>query len=150
VPVDVLDAVLGEEHVLGAAQSDAFGAELARHFGVARDIGIGAHADLAAELVGPLHEALQHAGGWVGIGQNTLRGGVGELVKIAVERGRKANPNLEIGICGEHGGEPSSVQFCYRVGMDYVSCSPFRVPIARLAAAQAAISGDKTETQRTA
>jgi pyruvate,orthophosphate dikinase len=76
--------------------------------------------------------------------------GVGELVKIAVERGRKANPNLEIGICGEHGGEPSSVQFCYRVGMDYVSCSPFRVPIARLAAAQAAISGDKTETQRTA
>src|SRR5450631_3736248 len=76
--------------------------------------------------------------------------GVGQLVKIAVERGRKANPNLEIGICGEHGGEPSSVQFCYRVGMDYVSCSPFRVPIARLAAAQAAISGDKTQTQRTA
>jgi pyruvate,orthophosphate dikinase len=76
--------------------------------------------------------------------------GVGELVKIAVERGRKANPKLEVGICGEHGGEPSSVQFCYRVGMDYVSCSPFRVPIARLAAAQAAISGDKTETQRTA
>jgi pyruvate,orthophosphate dikinase len=75
--------------------------------------------------------------------------GVGQLVKIAVERGRKANPNLEIGICGEHGGEPSSVQFCYRVGMDYVSCSPFRVPIARLAAAQAAISGDSTETSRT-
>ena len=76
--------------------------------------------------------------------------GVGQLVKIAVERGRKTNPKLEVGICGEHGGEPSSVQFCYRVGMDYVSCSPFRVPIARLAAAQAAISGDKTETQRTA
>jgi pyruvate,orthophosphate dikinase len=57
---------------------------------------------------------------------------------------------LEIGICGEHGGEPSSVQFCYRVGMNYVSCSPYRVPIARLAAAQAAISGDKSETQRTA
>jgi pyruvate,orthophosphate dikinase len=75
--------------------------------------------------------------------------GVGELVKIAVERGRKANPKLEIGICGEHGGEPSSVQFCYRVGMDYVSCSPFRVPIARLAAAQAAISGDGSETSRT-
>src|ERR1035438_9919170 len=75
--------------------------------------------------------------------------GVGQLVKIAVERGRKANPELEIGICGEHGGEPSSVQFCYRVGMDYVSCSPFRVPIARLAAAQAAISGDSTETSRT-
>ena len=76
--------------------------------------------------------------------------GVGILVKMAVEAGRKTNKNLEIGICGEHGGEPSSVQFCYRVGMDYVSCSPFRVPIARLAAAQAAISGDKTEAQRTA
>ena len=76
--------------------------------------------------------------------------GVGQLVKMAVERGRKTNPKLEIGICGEHGGEPSSVQFCYRVGMNYVSCSPYRVPIARLAAAQAAISGDKSETQRTA
>jgi pyruvate,orthophosphate dikinase len=76
--------------------------------------------------------------------------GVGILVKMAVEAGRKTNKNLEVGICGEHGGEPSSVQFCYRVGMDYVSCSPFRVPIARLAAAQAAISGDKSEAQRTA
>jgi pyruvate,orthophosphate dikinase len=76
--------------------------------------------------------------------------GVGILVKMAVDAGRKTNKNLEIGICGEHGGEPSSVQFCYRVGMDYVSCSPFRVPIARLAAAQAAISGDKSEAQRTA
>jgi pyruvate,orthophosphate dikinase len=76
--------------------------------------------------------------------------GVGQLIKIAVERGRKTNPKLEIGICGEHGGEPSSVQFCYRVGMNYVSCSPYRVPIARLAAAQAAISGDKSETMRTA
>jgi pyruvate,orthophosphate dikinase len=76
--------------------------------------------------------------------------GVGILVKMAVDAGRKTNKNLEIGICGEHGGEPSSVQFCYRVGMDYVSCSPFRVPIARLAAAQAAISGDKSDLQRTA
>ena len=76
--------------------------------------------------------------------------GVGILVKMAVDAGRKTNKNLEVGICGEHGGEPSSVQFCYRVGMDYVSCSPFRVPIARLAAAQAAISGDKSESQRTA
>jgi pyruvate,orthophosphate dikinase len=76
--------------------------------------------------------------------------GVGKLVKMAVDAGRKTNPKLEIGICGEHGGEPSSVQFCYRVGMNYVSCSPYRVPIARLAAAQAAISGDKSETQRTA
>jgi pyruvate,orthophosphate dikinase len=76
--------------------------------------------------------------------------GVGKLVKMAVEDGRKTRPDLEIGICGEHGGEPSSVQFCYRVGMDYVSCSPYRVPIARLAAAQAAISGDKSEAMRTA
>jgi pyruvate,orthophosphate dikinase len=75
--------------------------------------------------------------------------GVGRLVKLAVEEGRAGNPKLEVGICGEHGGEPSSVQFCYRVGMDYVSCSPYRVPIARLAAAQAAISGDSTEMQRT-
>jgi pyruvate,orthophosphate dikinase len=76
--------------------------------------------------------------------------GVGQLVKIAVEKGRKTRKDLEIGICGEHGGEPSSVQFCYKVGMNYVSCSPYRVPIARLAAAQAAISGDKSEAMRTA
>jgi pyruvate,orthophosphate dikinase len=77
--------------------------------------------------------------------------GVGQLVKIAVDAGRKTRKDLEVGICGEHGGEPSSVQFCHRVGMDYVSCSPYRVPIARLAAAQAAISkGDQSETKRTA
>jgi len=67
--------------------------------------------------------------------------GVGQLVEIAIKRGRSVRPDLKIGICGEHGGEPSSVKFCYRVGMNYVSCSPFRVPIARLAAAQAAIEG---------
>jgi len=76
--------------------------------------------------------------------------GVGKLIEMAVKLGRKTRPDLEIGICGEHGGEPSSVEFCYRVGMDYVSCSPYRVPIARLAAAQAAISGDKSEAARTA
>ncbi len=76
--------------------------------------------------------------------------GVGLLVEWAVRKGRETRPNLEIGICGEHGGEPSSVQFCYRVGMDYVSCSPYRVPIARLAAAQAAIAGEKSEAMRTA
>jgi len=67
------------------------------------------------------------------------RQGIGQLVKIAVEKGRKANPNLIIGICGEHGGEPGSIEFCHQVGLDYVSCSPYRVPIARLSAAQAAI-----------
>src|SRR5215467_834474 len=76
--------------------------------------------------------------------------GVGKLIRMALESGRKTRPDLEVGICGEHGGEPSSVQFCFRVGMDYVSCSPYRVPIARLAAAQAAISGDKSEAMRTA
>jgi pyruvate,orthophosphate dikinase len=68
------------------------------------------------------------------------REGVGELVRIGIERGRKTRPKLEVGICGEHGGEPSSVEFCHQVGMDYVSCSPFRVLTARLAAAQAAAS----------
>lgn len=65
--------------------------------------------------------------------------GVGQLIKMAVEKGRRSRPGLKCGICGEHGGEPSSVKFCHRVGLDYVSCSPFRVPIARLAAAQAAV-----------
>ena len=70
--------------------------------------------------------------------------GVGQLVEMAVEKGRKTRPNIKLGICGEHGGEPSSIEFCNRIGLDYVSCSPFRVPIARLAAAKAAIkSGDR-------
>ena len=67
------------------------------------------------------------------------RDGVGELVKIGVQRGRKTRPNLKVGICGEHGGDPASVAFCHETGLDYVSCSPYRVPIARLAAAQAAL-----------
>ena len=69
--------------------------------------------------------------------------GVGQLIKMAVEKGRSVRPDLKCGICGEHGGEPSSVKFCHRVGLDYVSCSPFRVPIARLAAAQAAIEEER-------
>jgi pyruvate,orthophosphate dikinase len=67
------------------------------------------------------------------------RDGVGALVRIGVERGRKVRRNLKVGICGEHGGDPASVAFCHEIGLDYVSCSPFRVPIARLAAAQAAL-----------
>lgn len=66
--------------------------------------------------------------------------GVGELVRIAVEKGRAARGDIKLGICGEHGGDPASIRFCETVGLDYVSCSPFRVPIARLAAAQAAIA----------
>jgi len=70
--------------------------------------------------------------------------GVGQLVRFGTERGRKTRPELKVGICGEHGGEPSSVHFCHKVGMDYVSCSPYRVPIARLAAAQAALGDEQT------
>ncbi|HEX3454696.1 MAG TPA: pyruvate, phosphate dikinase [Gaiellaceae bacterium] len=71
--------------------------------------------------------------------------GVGELVQIAVSRGRAARPDLKLGICGEHGGEPSSIEFCHRIGLDYVSCSTFRVPLARLAAAQAALKDSGVE-----
>jgi len=71
--------------------------------------------------------------------------GIGELIQIGIERGRGSRPGLKVGICGEHGGEPSSVGFCHRVGMDYVSCSPYRVPIARLAASQAAIKSSKAK-----
>lgn len=73
------------------------------------------------------------------------RAGVGELVRIGIEKGRKTRPDLEIGICGEHGGDPSSVEFCHQVGMDYVSCSPYRVPIARLAAAHAALKEKRSK-----
>ena len=69
--------------------------------------------------------------------------GVGKLMKMAISQGREVKPNLKIGICGEHGGEPSSVEFCHKIGLDYVSCSPYRVPIARLAAAQAVIKNKK-------
>jgi pyruvate,orthophosphate dikinase len=78
------------------------------------------------------------------------RAGVGKLVKMACELGRSANPKIKLGICGEHGGDPNSIEFCHQVGLTYVSCSPFRVPVARLAAAQAAIRervaiGDNTK-----
>jgi pyruvate,orthophosphate dikinase len=78
--------------------------------------------------------------------QTLDRDGVGQLIRMAVENGRKANPDLEVGICGEHGGDPDSIEFCNMIGLNYVSCSPFRVPVARLAAAQAALS--KSEKDR--
>src|SRR5699024_3933236 len=74
--------------------------------------------------------------------------GVGKLVKMAATDGRATRPDLGLGICGEHGGDPSSVEFCHNIGLDYVSCSPFRVPIARLAAAQAAIKNPRKEELR--
>ena len=69
--------------------------------------------------------------------------GVGQLVKIAAEKGRATRPDIKLGICGEHGGDPSSVEFCHNVGLNYVSCSPFRVPLARLAAAQAQVKNPR-------
>jgi pyruvate,orthophosphate dikinase len=71
--------------------------------------------------------------------QSLDQNGVGQLVRMGVEKGRSTRPNLKCGICGEHGGDPASVKFCVKAGLDYVSCSPYRVPIARLAAAQAAL-----------
>ncbi|HOF39055.1 MAG TPA: PEP-utilizing enzyme, partial [Candidatus Hydrogenedentes bacterium] len=76
--------------------------------------------------------------------------GIGQLVEIGIQKGRAARPGLKVGICGEHGGEPESVKFCHRVGMDYVSCSPFRVPIARFAAAQAALEWPRKPAKKTA
>jgi pyruvate,orthophosphate dikinase len=77
------------------------------------------------------------------------REGVGELMRIAITKGRKVRQNLEIGICGEHGGDPKSVSFFHAIGLDYVSCSPFRVPIAKLAAAQAALRKNPIVLRRT-
>jgi pyruvate,orthophosphate dikinase len=73
--------------------------------------------------------------------------GIGELMRIGIEKGRRTRPGLKVGICGEHGGDPASVAFCHRAGLDYVSCSPYRVPIARLAAAQAALAGQESAPQ---
>jgi pyruvate,orthophosphate dikinase len=75
--------------------------------------------------------------------QKLDREGVGELMKMAVAKGKATRADLQIGICGEHGGEPTSVEFCHMIGLDYVSCSPFRLPVARLAAAQAALKEQK-------
>ena len=74
------------------------------------------------------------------------RDGVGRLIEIASEQGRDERPGLKLGICGEHGGDPESVEFCHEIGLDYVSCSPFRVPIARLAAAQAVLGSEASST----
>jgi pyruvate,orthophosphate dikinase len=71
--------------------------------------------------------------------------GVGQLMTIAIEKGSRTRPGIKLGICGEHGGDPESVKFCHRIGLTYVSCSPFRVPVARLAAAQAAVADLKAK-----
>jgi pyruvate,orthophosphate dikinase len=99
-------------------------------YGISRD-------DSANFLDDYIHAGIFEQDPFVTIDQD----GVGELVKIAVERGRATRPDLKLGICGEHGGDPASVEFCHNIGLNYVSCSPYRVPIARLAAAQAALKG---------
>jgi pyruvate,orthophosphate dikinase len=101
-------------------------------FGYSRD-------DIASFLPAYLEKKILKVDPFQVLDQN----GVGQLIKMAVEKGRAVRPGLRTGICGEHGGEPSSVKFCARVGMNYASCSPFRVPIARLAAAQAAVEDEK-------
>jgi pyruvate, orthophosphate dikinase len=80
--------------------------------------------------------------------QSIDQAGVGQLVKIAIDKGKATSTELEVGICGEHGGDPASVMFFYRIGMDYVSCSPYRVPIAKLAAAQAALAHEEVLVAR--
>jgi pyruvate,orthophosphate dikinase len=75
--------------------------------------------------------------------QQLDRAGVGQLMRIAVEKGRATRPDIKLGICGEHGGDPSSIEFCHEIGLNYVSCSPFRIPVARLAAAQAVLAGER-------
>ena len=100
-------------------------------FGYSRD-------DIATFLPDYLSQEVLPCDPFVSIDQS----GVGQLVQYGVERGRQTRPDLKIGICGEHGGDPDSVDFCHRVGMNYVSCSPFRVPIAILSAAQAALRND--------
>jgi len=79
--------------------------------------------------------------------QQLDQGGVGKLVEIGVQKGRGEKPSLKVGICGEHGGDPSSIEFCHRTGLNYVSCSPYRIPIARLAAAQAVLRGKESEVR---
>jgi pyruvate,orthophosphate dikinase len=76
------------------------------------------------------------------------REGVGAMMKLAIQEGRQTRPDIKLGICGEHGGDPSSVEFCHQLGLQYVSCSPYRVPIARLAAAQSAVSAPQQKGKK--
>jgi pyruvate,orthophosphate dikinase len=76
------------------------------------------------------------------------QGGMGQLMKIAAEKGNQTRPGIKLGICGEHGGDPESVKFCHKIGLTYVSCSPFRVPVARLAAAQAALEDETAKKSK--
>ena len=128
--IEIPRAALTADYIAKKAEYFSFGTNdlTQMTFGYSRD-------DIASFLPVYLDKKILNVDPFQVLDQN----GVGQLVKMAVEKGRSTRPDLKCGICGEHGGEPSSVKFCHRVGLNYVSCSPFRVPIARLAAAQAAV-----------
>ncbi|HUN52231.1 MAG TPA: pyruvate, phosphate dikinase [Candidatus Sulfotelmatobacter sp.] len=132
--IELPRAALRADEIAGAAEFFSFGTNdlTQTTFGISRD-------DAATFLEDYVNHGILPQDPFVSLD----RDGVGELVKFAAERGRGARPKLKLGICGEHGGDPASIYFCEKVGLDYVSCSPYRVPIARLAAAQAAISEEK-------
>ncbi|MCP2520265.1 pyruvate, phosphate dikinase [SCandidatus Aminicenantes bacterium Aminicenantia_JdfR_composite] len=132
--IEIPRAAITADKVAEEAQFFSFGTnDLTQTvFGISRD-------DAGKFLVAYLEKGIWEKDPFETIDQD----GVGEVMKIAVEKGRKTRPDLKIGICGEHGGEPLSVEFCHKIGLDYVSCSPFRIPIARLAAAQAALKEKK-------
>jgi pyruvate, orthophosphate dikinase len=105
---------------------------------------LGMSRDDSGSFLGPYQEAeIMKRNPFATIDQT----GVGQLMQIAIEKGRKTRPEIKLGICGEHGGDPDSVKFCHKLGLSYVSCSPFRVPVARLAAAQAAVTGEQTASK---
>ena len=128
--IEIPRAALTADYIAKKAEYFSFGTNdlTQMTFGYSRD-------DIASFLPVYLEKKILNVDPFQVLDQN----GVGQLVKMAVEKGRSTRPDLKCGICGEHGGEPSSVKFCHKVGLNYVSCSPFRVPIARLAAAQAAV-----------
>jgi pyruvate,orthophosphate dikinase len=128
--IEIPRAALTADKIASRAEYFSFGTNdlTQMTFGYSRD-------DIASFLPVYLEKKILKVDPFQVLDQN----GVGQLIQMAVDKGRSARPNLKCGICGEHGGEPSSVKFCDHVGLNYVSCSPFRVPIARLAAAQAAI-----------